>query len=353
MCTLHGQPSGPPGFCAPTALTSVRHGLAAVGRPALGKSTRRSRRESGRQLAHILCDMAAADNVRAQIARLRRRSAEARRRAVHAEAAADRYEEQARLAPAFSHACLQLAALQRRVQTRHAISASLQDQYADRLSGWLGRRSRDRERPAFMDAVAAVIGMPSATITLFGVRGDEAMTAASDPVARAAHDLEFVLGEGPAHSVVADGREIEVAGTALCDRWPQYGPEVGRLGVQAVIAVPLRPPPARVGAICAYHSLPSISKEAATAIGAVADALPLTLSQATRDRPAGDFVLVRSLSGGADFPAAIHQAAGVVSQQCRCSVDNALALLRARAFAAGRPAEEVAADVLRGVLRLD
>jgi hypothetical protein len=48
----------------------------------------------------------------------------------------------------------------------------------------------------------------------------------------------------------------------------------------------------------------------------------------------------------------VHQAAGMVSQECGCGPGDALALLRARAFADGRTAGEIAAAVLRGELRL-
>ena len=53
-----------------------------------------------------------------------------------------------------------------------------------------------------------------------------------------------------------------------------------------------------------------------------------------------------------DFPAVIHHAAGMLSQQCGCGIGDALALLRARAFSVGCPAEEIAARVVRGELRL-
>jgi hypothetical protein len=294
------------------------------------------------------------DDVRAQIAGLRRRSAEARRRAAYAEATAARFEEQAALSSAsvpLSQACMRAAALQRQVRARHLASAALQDQYAGHLRAWLGWAGEPERRPVFMDAVAAAIGMHSAAVILLGAQRGEAVIAASDATARAAYDLEFVLGEGPAHLAVGDGRTVQVAGTALCGRWPQYGPAVARLGVQAVIAVPLQPP-ARLGAMCAYDSQPSIGEEAATAVGVVADALPLTLLQAEDDCQLGDGVPVLPLFGEADVTVVVHQAAGMVSQQCGCGITDALALLRARAFSTGRQAEEIAAGVLRGELRL-
>jgi len=206
-------------------------------------------------------------------------------------------------------------------------------------------------RPVFIDAVAAVIGMPSAAVILLGTQRGEGVTAASDATARAAHDLEFVLGEGPAHSAVADGQGVRVAGSALVGNWPQYGLAVARLGVQAVLAMPLQPS-ARLGAVCAYASQPVISEQAAAAAGAVADALPLTLAQDAPGSCAADGVPALPLFDEADFPAVVHQAAGMVSAQCGCGIGDALALLRARAFSTGRPAEEIAVGVVRGELRL-
>jgi hypothetical protein len=278
-------------------------------------------------------------------------TAEARQRAAYAEAAAARFEAQAALLPeSQSPACLQAAALERRAQARHLALARLQDQHAGLLRAWLGRPGKLEREPAFIDAVAAAIGIPSAAVVLLGTQHGEAVVAASDATARAAHDLEFVLGEGPAHLAAARGQTVRVAGTALAGRWPQYGPAVARLGVQAVIAVPLQP--AGLGAVCAYTSQPAISEQAALAAGQIADALPLALAQDPHDPLPGDGVPALPLPGQADFPAVIHQATGMVSQQCGCGISDALALLRARAFSVGRPAEEIAAAVVRGELRL-
>ena len=278
-------------------------------------------------------------------------AAGARQRAVDAEAAAACLEEQAALLPEpLSQACLRAAALERRVQARHLAWARLRDQHAGLLRGWLGGPGKLEREPAFIDAVAAAIGLPSAAVVLLGTQPGEAVIAASDATAQAAHDLEFVLGEGPAHLAAARGQTVQVAGTALAGRWPQYGPAAARLGVQAVIAVPLQP--AGLGAVCAYASQPAISDQAAMAAGQIADTLPLTLAQGPYHPHSGDGVPVLPFLSEADFPAVIHQAAGMVSQQCGCGITDALALLRARAFSAGCPAEEIAVHVVRGELRL-
>lgn len=265
---------------------------------------------------------------------------------------AARWEQQAALLPeSLSQACLRLAVMQRRGQARHLAAAALQDRYADRVDAWLERSGKPEQRPVFIDAVAAAIGMHSATVILLGTQRGEAVIASSDATARAAHNLEFVLGEGPAHLALAGAQAVQAAGAALCGRWPQYGPAVARLGVQAVLAVPVQPP-VGLGAVCAYDSQPAISEQVATAAGQVADALPLALAQAGPGTRPGDGVPALPLFGEADFPAVIHQAAGMVSAHCGCGISDALALLRARAFSAGRPAEEVAAGLVRGELRL-
>lgn len=255
------------------------------------------------------------------------------------------------LSPPLSQACVRVAALQRGSQACQLASAKVQDQYADRLGTWLGRAGGPQRRPAFAEAVAAAIGMPSAAVILLGAQRGEGVVAASDATARAAHDLEFVLGEGPAHLAIGNAQTVQVAGATLSDRWAQYGPAVAGLGVQAVIAVPLQPP-ARLGAVCAYDSQPAISEQAAAAASAVAGALPLTLAQADLDARPGEGVAAPGLFSEADFPAVVHQAAGMVSQQCGCDIGDALALLRARAFSAGRQAEEIATSIVRGELRL-
>lgn len=293
-----------------------------------------------------------ADDIRARIAALRRRSADARQRAGSAAAAAAHLEEQAALRSApLAEPCARMAALQRRVQERHLISARVQDRYADRLCDWLGRAGEPERPPAFVDAVAASMGMHSVTVLLLGTRQDEVMIAATDTIGRAAYDLEFVLGEGPARSAVAHGHAVQVPDLTRCDRWPRYGAEAVKLGVRAVLAVPVQPA-APLGAVCGYGSEPAIGQDAVTAAGAIADALPQILWHVVKDREPGDDDSMLTLFGDADFPAAIYQAAGMVSRQCGCGIDDALALLRARAFCAGRPAGEVAGDVLRGELRL-
>jgi AmiR/NasT family two-component response regulator len=53
-----------------------------------------------------------------------------------------------------------------------------------------------------------------------------------------------------------------------------------------------------------------------------------------------------------DHRAAVNQAAGLISARIGCSVSDALALIRARAFAAGNDPRAVAQGILNGEVRL-
>src|SRR5215831_6587126 len=103
---------------------------------------------------------------------------------------------------------------------------------------------------------------------------------------------------------------------------------------------------------CPCSLPPAWGQCAPTAASQVADALPLTLAQVARDSWPADGAVALPLFGEAGFPAVVHRAAGMVSEQCGCEITDALALLRARAFSTGRSAQEIAAGVLCGELRL-
>jgi hypothetical protein len=157
-----------------------------------------------------------------------------------------------------------------------------------------------------------------------------------------------VLSEGPAADAAAAGTSIAVAGTALRDRWPQYGPAVAELGVRAVTAAPLGPPGARLGALCAYAAEPVIWDGAAAATDRMALALTQMVLLDVHIPGSGQGGPVLPVFGADGYPAVVHQAAGMVSVQCDCGVDDAEDLLAARAFATSTLVEQIAIQVVRG-----
>lgn len=268
-----------------------------------------------------------------------------RQRAARAATVAAKYEAQERHpSEALQSVRLRMAELHRRIEERHLASARLHRLHARRLERWCDS-GRSTLRPVFMAAVAQQLGVDSAAITLFGPGREELLVAASDETAKAAHDLEMTMGEGPARDVL-DGKEFVIATVAdLLERWPRFGPAVTDLGVRSVVAVPL-PAAGLRGAMCAYANQTELDAAIAPAAGRLADTLANAVLLAP-DRVAPDGVTLRgALFDDADYLSVVHQAVGKVAAQCGCDIDTALALLRARAFAEGVSVVDIARRVV-------
>jgi hypothetical protein len=286
-------------------------------------------------------------DARAEIRALWQRVAAGRHRAARAASLASRHETQAARAPESLRALhARMRDLYRQIEARHLAAVRVTELHAIRMERWLN--GGQASRPVFMAAVASALGTPSAAVTLRGQLHASVVAAASDATARAAHELEIVMSEGPAADAAAAGISIAAAGTALLDRWPQYGPAAAELGVRAVTAAPLGPPGTRLGALCAYAAEPVLRDGAVAATDRMAVALTqmVLLDVYVPGSGRGDPVL--PVFGGDGYPAIIHQAAGMISVQCDCGVDDAEDLLAARAFATTTPVEQIAIQVVRG-----
>ncbi len=288
-------------------------------------------------------------DARAEIRALRQRVTAGRRRAARAASLAVRHERQAARAPESLRALhARMRDLYRQIEARHLAAVRVTELHANRMESWLNGGRGQASRPVFMAAVASALGTPSAAATLRGQRHASVVAAASDATARAAHELEIVMAEGPAAEAAAAGTSIAVAGTALLDRWPHYGPALAELGVRAVTAAPLGPPGARLGALCGYAAEPVLRDGTAAATDRMAVALTEMVLLDVYVPGSGHGGPVLPVFGGDGYPAIIHQAAGMVSVQCDCGVDDAEDLLAARAFATSTPVEQIAVQVVRG-----
>ncbi|MFD7662219.1 GAF domain-containing protein [Streptomyces sp. NPDC059788] len=274
-------------------------------------------------------------DVQAQLAR--RRAARARQRAEHASACAEQQEILAATSGRDVH--LQLAESYRRSAECHLSSALLQEAYAERMSEWGGDET---SRPRFMTGVAEACGTPSAALTLMGADHGQLSVASSDDCARAAQDLEFMLGEGPAHDASVAGHVVSAAGRAIERRWPAYGPALTSLGVREVLTAPLRTEGSCIGALAVFD--PSGGAAASGTLAMIADTLTRTVLLGPDADP--------ELYDGADHRECVQQAAGMLSVQAGCRVQDALAMIKARAFADGQPPGAIAQQIVRGTLKL-
>lgn len=202
---------------------------------------------------------------------------------------------------------------------------------------------------------AAVIGleMMGAVVTVRSPEAAEAVVAASGPAARALAELEFGLGEGPAHDSFDNRRPVMVDDlTAPGTPWLGFARAAVEAGVRAVYAVPLHVGAARFGALTVYsvgrRRLQPEETRRCLALAELATELLLDSSAASH-HGAIDPQLVSAL----DVRSEIYQAQGMLMVSLRVGLPEALARMRAHAFAAGRDLLDVAADIIAGRLDLD
>ncbi|MEY9926318.1 hypothetical protein ABH926_000940 [Catenulispora sp. GP43] len=275
------------------------------------------------------------------------------RRAARAAEIATRHEAQMLTAAEGMRAFhARMVVMHRQVEQQHRTAARIHTAHADRLRRWTeGTADPQQVQPGFMAAVAETLGASGAALTLFGPDDAETPAAASNPASRTAQRLEFTLGQGPARETVHLRRPVTAAGKQMAQAWPIYGPAVEKLGIRAVAAVPVTTVGAPLGALTVFDPPMAHGPDLETFLAA-ADTLAASLltpwGAPGNEEPIGWPPLLDQH----DSWAVVHQAVGMVSVQCRCGTADALALIRAHAFAENRPVDEVAADIVDRTLCL-
>jgi hypothetical protein len=273
------------------------------------------------------------------------------RRAERTAEIAERHEQQLLTdPPTLQEFHLRMATMHRQVERQHRAAAAMHATHASRLrSSAEAGAQHDDPLPRFMASVAEVAHADGAAVALFGPGLVETLTVVSDRAAKAAQDLEFALGEGPARDTVTGRRPVLAAGIRLRWRWPNYGPALERLGIHAVAAVPVGQIGVPLGALILFGPHQHDDFDSLLLLGATVAAMlvPDQESDSTDEYLPQSPLLVE-----ADHRAVVHQAAGVLSVQISCTVSDALALIRARAFADDISIESIASDIVEHRLRL-
>ena len=244
-----------------------------------------------------------------------------------------------------------MAATHRQVEQQHRTAARIHTVHAERLRRWSEALVNPQAQSDFLAAVAETLGASGAALTLFGPDGTETPAAASDPAIRTAQYLEFTLGQGPAHATMELGRPVTAAGGQMQEAWPVYGPALEELGIYAVAAVPVDMVSAPLGALTIFDP-PMAAGPDLDSFRAAADTLAASLALDPGPADAEQLADWPPMLNEAGQWATVNQATGMVSVQCGCGTADALALIRAHAFAENRPVGQVAADIVDRTLRL-
>ncbi|WP_412753395.1 GAF and ANTAR domain-containing protein [Krasilnikovia sp. M28-CT-15] len=201
-------------------------------------------------------------------------------------------------------------------------------------------------------AAAGALSACGAGISVMTTDGIRGVSAASDPVSERIEELQFVLGEGPCIDAFAGRQPVLTAdlSAAATYQWPVYAPAAQDGGVRAVFAFPLQIGAVRLGVIDIFRDKvgPLTDEELRTALGFAAVTVEALLDrQANGHSRDGTAVL------DVGHRAELFQAQGMVMIQLGVSLGEALARMRAYAYAENRRLEDVARDVVNRRLSLD
>lgn len=208
-------------------------------------------------------------------------------------------------------------------------------------------------------AAAEALSSHGAAVTLVPAHGlddgggqVQVVAGSTDERHRRAAEVELDVGEGPVAEALHGGHPVLVPEVGAPDgwRWPAWDSRARDLGIGAVHAFPLQLGAARFGALAAFHGSPFALVPAVALLGVALAALTTELlleraaGTATDGRPGG----VAPLGDDLDLRIEVYQAQGMVMAALGVTTTEALARMRAHAFAAGRDLPSVAADIVAG-----
>jgi GAF domain-containing protein len=246
-----------------------------------------------------------------------------------------------------------------------------------RVRASIARCAAERDSPVRVShaclGAALAVGVDGAALVVVTGRGVREPMFVSDELAERVAELQNTLGEGPAIDAFHSRGPVLVADLGSAEvgrRWPAFAQQAHQAGVGAVFSLPARAGAARLGVLDLYrcHAGPLSRDELSDALVYTEAALALALDDRARlaepytasntapeapihpptelaEGPVGDLFVDRGVE--------VHQATGMVSAQLEIDVTEALARLRAYAFAHDLRLCDVAHAVLRRRLRLD
>jgi hypothetical protein len=197
------------------------------------------------------------------------------------------------------------------------------------------------------DACRRLLRVDGVAITLANTTLQRITLWATDDVAARLEDLQEITGEGPSHQAFTTGKPVVARLDTTERRWPQFSRSAQRMvGAAATVhALPIRSDGDVIGVLALHQILPVTRMPPLDGAQFLADAIGAALLSEPPDPEA-------ALEAGPwSSRAEVHQATGMVVAQLHLGPSDALAILRAHAFAHDATLHEIAVRVLTG--RLD
>ena len=198
------------------------------------------------------------------------------------------------------------------------------------------------------------MALSGCAVVLMAGAGSASVLAGAGPHARTVTGLQMELGEGPCLHAYASGIPVLLPDLAAdpANRWPAFAAAALAAGVHAEFSLPLTVGPGGIGTFDLCRDRPGMLSD-----DHLADAL--VAADIARDAvlyqpyAAGGPCMAELLATVGADRIVIHQATGMIAAQLDETVANALARLRAAAFASGRSIYDLAQDVVERRVRFD
>ncbi|RST03720.1 ANTAR domain-containing protein [Streptomyces sp. WAC05950] len=208
---------------------------------------------------------------------------------------------------------------------------------------------------ALCRACVDLLDVTGASVSLAGDNEAQALWWSSDPLAGRLAEAQYTLGDGPCQSALALAAPVlaaDLTGGTDARRWPIFAQQAVELGVRAAFSIPLGSAAVTVGTLDLYRDRPGpLSERDRSFAFPAADAITTALLALGGQEPPSE--------GAAWLDAAesdheeVHQATGMIMVFLDVDAPQALARLRAHAFAREQSVTEAARDVLAGRVRFD
>jgi hypothetical protein len=198
------------------------------------------------------------------------------------------------------------------------------------------------------------VGVNGAGLSIVSTTGHRELVCSTDDVAAGIEDLQFTVGQGPGIDAVSSGAPVLISDLQqprdlLAERWAAFLPSALATGVRGLFAFPLQIGAITLGVLDLYRSSPGALLDAQVSDALMAgEAAAMALLQLATSSADG---LPDDAGSGAAYQLQVHQATGMVSVQAAVSIEDAFAMLRARAFAGNHTVAEVARAVVERRLR--